>query len=107
MAVLTPLLPSLAGVVSSDAAAAAGGDSFPNDGRTVLYVRNAGGGALNVVAAAVAPCEYGTTHNNTVSCVNGQTTIIGPFPVQRFGESVALTYPGGVTSLFVSPRRIP
>ena len=111
MAILSVAQTSLAGVALGAVAAAGGGDSFPNDGATALYVKNASGGALTVTAAAPNADNFGVTnavHDSVVSVAAGAERILGPFPPGRFNDAnnrVQLTY-SGVTTLTVSPFRI-
>lgn len=51
MATLALATASPAGTLLGAVAAAAGGDVFPNDGKTALYVKNASGASINVTIA--------------------------------------------------------
>lgn len=99
MAVLTVRRPPNPLVYSS---AAGGGDSFPNGGREILHARNASGGSLRVAVASSAQCNQGFTHNVEYTVAAGEDAMLGPFDVARYGSSVGLTYPDGVTSLTVA-----
>jgi hypothetical protein len=105
MATLTVQQAALAGAAITEAAASAGGDDFPNDGRTVLVVKNADATPTTVTVAAAVACELGTLHNAVVAVTNAQTWQIGPFPPGQFGASCVVTY-SKVTSLTVAARRI-
>lgn len=89
-------------------AAAGGGDDFPNDGNTMLKVVNGGGGAITVTVDSVTTCNFGFDHNSpdAASVGAGETRFFGPFPVARFGSSVAVSY-SGVTSVTVAAIRLP
>ena len=97
----------LAGLTEpAEVAAAGGGDTFTNDGKTFLKVTNGSGGGLNVVANAVKDCDQGFDHDNDVTVGAGATVYIGPFPKSVFNgaaSKTSLTYPGGVTSLTLKP----
>lgn len=98
--------------VGTFAAAAGGGDVFPNDGQTVVVVQNASGGSLNVTAAkAAASLDMGSKRGAlplsdlVVAVAPGAKVVMGPFAPDFFNNGsgqVALTY-SGVTSLTVQP----
>jgi len=109
MAVLTVQEISRAGVSGALTAAAGGGDSFPNDGRTYLDVNNGSGGAITVTAAVQQTVDGKAVTGNAVSVGAGARTKIGPFPPGIYNDAngrVQLTY-SGVTSLTVNPFRLP
>jgi hypothetical protein len=87
----------------------ASGDTFPNDGRTFLHVKNANGAACVVTVTATKPCDVaGTLHTNVVSV--GATTgdeMIGPWPVERWGGTVTVTTYSVTASVSVAAIRIP
>lgn len=91
----------------NDVAAAAGGDDFANDGKTFFLVWNQSVGALTVSFASPGVCEHGGTHPiSSVSVSASGIHVFGPFAPPRFNDAngrVAVTYPGGVTSLTVLP----
>lgn len=104
------------GMEASYAAANSGGDVMPNDGKTVLHVKNGSGGNITVTAAAVITSKdlggtYGpfTRASVAVQVDAGEERFIGPFPKSTFNNSsgqVALTY-SGVTSLTVAALKFP
>lgn len=98
MAALTIQAPSPSGTNLSFTAAAAGGDTFTNDGRTYVRVKNGHSAAQTVTATALYACNHGTLHNSVVSVPAGGERDIGPFPAARFGDPVSLSY-SGVTAL--------
>lgn len=98
MAALAVQRPALAGTAVTYAAAAGGGDTFDNDGKTLLHVKNGGGGSINVTANASIACNQGHDHDAVVAVPAGGERIIGPFPLNQFGPTVSLTY-SGVTSV--------
>jgi hypothetical protein len=84
-------------------AAAAGGDQFPNNGRTYLKITNGGGGPITVTIVSQRSCDQGSTHNTTNSITNGTTELMGPFPPERFADGAGMcqvTY-SAVTSVTV------
>ena len=106
MAELTVQKTSLAGLGPTFVPAQAGGDTFENDGRTWLHVKNGGGSALTVQIDASQPCNFGFDHDASVSVPAGGERLIGPFPRERFGSKPNITYPGGVTSLTIAAIRL-
>jgi hypothetical protein len=79
-----------------------GGDSVPNDGRTLLHFLNTSGASITVTVDSLTPCNQGFDHNETI--VVAATTgseIAGPFDPARFGTSLGITYstnpPTGMT----------
>lgn len=111
MAILTVAQTSLAGVALGAVAAAGGGDSFPNDGATALYVKNGSGAPITVTADAPNADNFGVvdaSHDSAVAVAAGAERLLGPYPPGRFNDAngrVQLTY-SGVTSLTVAPFRI-
>lgn len=105
MAVLTVKQISLTGLNPAPAAAAAGGDSFANNGKTYLYVNNGGGGQITATIDAVSNCNFGFDHDAAVAVPAGETRLIGPFPTNRFGPTCGVTY-SGVTSVTVEARSL-
>lgn len=101
MASLTVLKTGLAGADPTYVAADVAGDTFANDGNTLFHVKNGSGGPLVVTVAAASPCNHGFEHDVVVSVPATDERIIGPFPVQRFGRTVSVTY-SGVTTLTVA-----
>lgn len=82
MAELTVQQATIAGAQEATlVAAAAGGDTFDNDGKTLLRVANGGGSPITVTITGQKTLPIGTSATKTVSVTNGQTFVIGPFPV--------------------------
>lgn len=80
------------------------GDSFVNDGRVVLHVKNSDVSDKTVTVDSVAPCNQGSFHDLLVTIPAGDERLIGPFSVQRFNDSnnkVNITY-SAVTSVTVA-----
>jgi hypothetical protein len=109
MATLTVTKASRAGATRNPVAAAGGGDDFPNDGRTVFIVNNAGGAACECsFALGVDPHSGEPTQSTSATAISvaaSDEDVIGPFPVNKFGSSVAVTY-NQVTSVTVEPVSI-
>lgn len=94
MAALAVQSLALGGLNPNYVAASAGGDTFANDGRTMLHVKNAGAGAVDVTIDSAANCNFGFDHNIVVNVPAGGERMIGPFPPDRFNgaNGVAVTY---------------
>lgn len=96
------------GIVPTFTAASAGGDLFPNDGRTYLHIKNGGAGAVTVTVDSFTPCSYGFDHDIVISIPAGAERIIGTFPPNRFNNDssmVSVSY-SGVTSVTVAAFRV-
>lgn len=113
MAALSVTTASTDGVTFSATAAAGGGDTFVNNGKTLFYAANGSGGDITVTFTA----QNEVTINGTSLSVSdlavvveaGTDEMIGPFPTQIFNNSsgaVAVTY-SGVSSLTVRPLSMP
>jgi hypothetical protein len=93
------------GLAPSFAAAAAGGDSFLNDGKTFLEVKNASGSSITVTITAQNPCNQGQLHNLAVSVpATTGDRMIGLLLPSIFNDAnglVQVTY-SAVTSLTVA-----
>ncbi len=99
-----------AGLGPTYQAAAGGGDTFLNDGQTMLHVKNTSGGAITVTVNSIAACDQGFDHDVVVSVpATTGDRMIGPFPTGRFNDAnglVSITY-SGVTNLTVAPIQLP
>lgn len=107
MAALSVQRPSVAGVARTMAACAAGGDSFVNSGREFLHVTNAHATlARTVTVDSPGTCSFAVAanaaHDAVVSIAALTTKIIGPFPVDRFGETCAITYSDAAADLSIA-----
>ena len=91
----------LAGAVATYAAAAAGGDTFANDGNTVIHVKNGGASPITVTVDSVQMSNFGTDEDVVVTVANGSDKLIGPFSVARFGRTPTVTY-SAVTTVTVA-----
>lgn len=97
MAVLTVQQVALTGLNPSYAAASAGGDSFDNDGRTVLHVKNTNASSRTVTVASQKPAVPGLAPSNNAVSVPATTgeRFIGPFDPTVWNDSngdVQVTY---------------
>jgi hypothetical protein len=97
MAALTVQTILNTGILPTYAAAAAAGDSFVNNGRTFLHVKNANGGtARTVTINSLVNCSQGFDHDLTISVTASSEKMIGPFEMSRFNNtassSVTATY---------------
>jgi hypothetical protein len=104
MAAITVQQISTAGLTATAAAAAAGGDTFLNNGRTFFRAINGSGSPITVTIDSLVACNQGSDHNIAVAVAAGATTDIGPFPQDRFNSSAgvaSVTY-SGVTTLTVA-----
>ncbi|WP_337187596.1 hypothetical protein [Phenylobacterium sp.] len=111
-AALTPQIMSMNGIAPTYNAANSGGDTFLNDGRTYVHIKNGSGGSLTVTFASVASYTDNalgtiTLSNLAVAVPAGAERIVGFFPLARFNDvngRVSMTY-SGVTSLTVAVVR--
>jgi hypothetical protein len=107
MAVLSVKKAVLSGVSLGAVAAAGGGDSFANDGRTVLYIKNAAGSPMTLTIDAQS-VDGVPLVDPTVVVGAGAEKIVGPFLPRFFNDAngrVKLTY-SSATSVTVSPVRV-
>lgn len=108
MATLTPQRSSVSGTAITYAAAGAGGDKFGPGADRHFRVKNGSGGALTVTIAVPGNTKYAIANPDIgpVSVAAGAEYCFGPFP-DDLGDPadsglIAITYPGGVTSLTVA-----
>ncbi len=97
-----------AGLAVAFVAAAAAGNSFVNNGRTFLRVRNGGGAAITVTVVASGRCDQTFLHPETVSIPAGGERDIGAFAIARFSDTtgrVTVTY-SAVTTVTVAAIRL-
>jgi hypothetical protein len=100
---------SRAGVAQALAAAAAAGNSFPNNGRTFFVVKNSHNADSRTVtfksmiaSAAVPPGA--AADDLDVAVASGVTKVIGPFPPEYFNDGlgrVEATYTDAAADLTV------
>lgn len=93
MAAITVQEVDFQGAVITESAAAAGGDTVKNDGRTYIQITNGGGSSITATITAqkssVVKVGYGdlAIADQDVTIAAGVTKIIGPFPTDRFNNS--------------------
>lgn len=99
------------GLLASYGAANGGGDSFDNDGRVILHVKNADVSGKTVTITPENPTTskpgYGElTKQNAGGTVAASTDqFFGPFPAGAFGALGQITY-SDVTSLTIAVLRV-
>lgn len=109
MALLTVAQISRAGLTKSLAAAAGGGDTFSNDGRTYFHILNGGGGSVTVTFVTTSVVDGNAVADTAVVVGAGAEMMIGPFPPATYNNDsglVSVTY-SGVTSVTVAAIRLP
>jgi len=84
MAALTIYTSDLDGVVATYVAAAGGGDTFANNGATMLHIKNADASPTTVTVTAISSCDQGTLHNSVTVVAAGTEAFIGIFGKKRF-----------------------
>ncbi len=95
------------GLVATYTAAAAGGDTFVNDGRTILHLKNTDGSPTTVTVTAETPTTqkpgYGTLTKADAVTIMAATSeeFLGPFPGIAFGKVGVISY-SSVTALTVA-----
>lgn len=84
------------GLTPAYGAVAAGGDTFVNNGRTFLHFKNTNGATRTVTVDSDAsfPADSGRAAADLAAVIPATTgdKILGPFPVEIWGEVVELTY---------------
>ena len=99
------------GLVATYNAANGGGDTFDNDGRVILHVKNADAAGKDVTITPENPTTdkqgYGvlTKPNAGGTVAAGTEQFFGPFPPAAFGVLGQITYTD-VTSLTVAVLRV-
>lgn len=97
MATFTPQVPSKAfgvapSIVSPIYSAVTASDTLVNDGLSYILVKNAGGSSDIVSLSATTPCDQGVLFAASTTVLAGQSTVMGPFPISRFGTSPTITH---------------
>lgn len=109
MAILTVQKPTLSGVAFTLAAAAAGGDSFPNTGVEFFHIKNAHATLSRTVTFdSPGTCSFdvgnNAAHDKAVVVAALTSMVIGPFPKGRFNDvndRVQVAYSDAADSLTV------
>lgn len=104
------------GALDVNYVAAAGGDEMPNDGRTLLHVKNGSAVIVTVTITAVQTLkDFGGSHGvytrgNIVEAIPaGEDRMFGPLPPTAWNNvngRAAVGY-SAVTSVTVAPLRVP
>lgn len=87
-------------------AAAGGGDTFVNNGRELLHIKNASGAPITVTVVTPKTVDGQAVGDLAVVVPAGATHLVGPFPPDVYNDTgavgglVSLTY-SGVTTLTV------
>ena len=82
-------------------------DTFNNDGKTTLVVKNGGGVSVNVTPAPSQPCSQGVVHAGApIAVPAGQEKWIGPFRPDIYGSVVTVAF-SATTSVTAAPIRQP
>ena len=92
------------GIIPTFNVTAVAGDSFLNNGKTFLHVKNASATAVNVTVDSKALSNYGTDVDIIISIPATGEKVLGPFEVGRFNNNFGIanvTY-SAVTSVTVS-----
>lgn len=105
MATLTvqPAVRTTNGVNIAGVAAAGGGDSFPNTGKEVVYIKNGGGSGITLTVVTPVTIDGLAVADLTATIGAGESRIIGPFPPAYYSDgsgNVGLTY-SAVTTVTV------
>lgn len=95
MAALATQKPASAGVSVTYAAAAAGGDTFVNNGREMFHIKNGGGAPMTVtfnsgLVAGRNKCSFGVAaaaHDQAVTIGAGSDALCGPFNKDQFTDA--------------------
>lgn len=76
-------------------------DTFDNDGRTYLHVKNGSASSINVTVNAAVLCNHGFDHDVVVAVPASAERIIGPLDPSRFNDPttglVGVTYSATTT----------
>jgi hypothetical protein len=109
MAELTVQEIVIAGLEETFAAAAGGGDTFKNDGRTFFHAKNASVGDITLTFTTPGKIHGVAIADPTVVVTAGEERLVGPFDPSIFNSSAGLVAVGysGVTTLTVSAVRLP
>lgn len=86
MAQLTVQNIGLTGLAPTYTSASGGGDTFLNNGKTFLHVKNAGASAVTVTIDSKVLSNYGTDVDIAVSVPASSERMIGVFDIGRFSD---------------------
>lgn len=100
---------TFAGATPTFSSANVDGNFFTNDGFTVLYIKNDGGGELNVTIDSQTLCNQGFDHDEVITIGAGAEGVIGIFGKKRWNDInqfIQITY-DTVTSVTVAVLSFP
>ena len=83
------------GIIPVFNVAAVAGDSFLNNGKTFLHVKNASAAAINVTIDSKALSNYGTDVDLIISIPANGEKVLAPFEIGRFNNNfgiISFTY---------------
>jgi len=89
-------------------AVSAGGDTFKNDGQTILHIKNADPSQKTVTADRLQLSSTGRDDNEAITVESETERFFGPFPTNRFNDAagnVALSY-SGATGLTIAALKL-
>lgn len=86
MALLTVQNATTNGIIKTMVAAAAGGDTFANDGNTMLFVKNGSGVSVTVTINSQTLCNYGFDHDIVVALAAGAEIAFPRLDTIRFND---------------------
>jgi len=81
--------------LAKDTCALSPGNTFPNTGREFVLIVNNSATSLGVDVNDQSICDHGFDHDPVASVPAGDTIMLGPFPVQWFTSTCAISYTGG------------
>lgn len=84
-----------AGIIPTYAAAAGGGDVFPNSGEEFIHVKNGHSAPITVTVVSQSTVDGLAVADRAVVIANASEKMIGPFPASVYNDAngrVNLTY---------------
>ena len=106
MATLNVIDVGLDGATPSFTACDVNGDTFSCLGNEMIYIKNGHTSAQKVKLTAQSSCNQGYLHDVEVSVPAGEERMIAMISPNRFGQTVSISYPDGVTSLTIMVVRV-
>lgn len=91
MAALSAQEINFAGVAPAFVAADAAGDTFPNDGKTFLYIRNAGGAPRTVTIDSKQLSNFLKDNDEVIVIPSTGERMVGPYNPNRFNNNANRT----------------
>lgn len=81
------------------------GDTFINNGKTILIFYNDGGGPITPTITSVKTMQGLSVQDPSLVIAAAEWGLLGPFPAADFNDAngeTAITYAGGIASVTVS-----